>query len=149
MKKLLTLAAIFALAGCTSLNQSAPSSWSGPKVDNCLNAETQVGGDTSGTSTTTRILGFIKFGDSEYADGVGYGVSSFGLGLSDAEDTKAAAAYKAIKKSGADTLVAPKYVVEEYNFFGIYKTTKATVNGRSGKTGKIVPVECKHAEIKF
>ena len=135
--------ALLALSGCSTVNQSAPSSFAGPTVTSCLNAETEVGGAISGSSTTTRILGLIKFGDSEFADGVGYGVGGFSLGLSDAEDTKAAAAYKAIKKANADTVVAPKYVVDEYNFFGLYKTTTATITGKAGKTGKITSAACK------
>ena len=113
-------------------------------LSSCLNAETEVGDPISAKSKTTRILGFIKFGDKEYADGVGYGVSNFSLGLSDAEDTKAAAAYKAIKSSGADTVIAPKYDVVEYNFLGLYKTTTAVVSGRAGKMGKITQKECEN-----
>lgn len=145
MKKLLSLAAVtvIALSGCASVNQSAPSKYAGPILASCLNAETEVGGPVSGQSKTTRILGIFKFGDSEYADGVGYGVGGFSLGFSDAEDTKAAAAYKAIKKAGADTLIAPKYVVEEYDFLGLYRTTTATISGRAGKTGKISSADCK------
>lgn len=145
MKKILALAAVAVLgiSGCASVHQSAPSKYAGPVVSSCLTAETEVGGAISGASTTTRILGLFKFGDGEFADGVGYGVGGFSLGFSDAEDTKAAAAYKAIKKSGADTVIAPKYVVEEYDFFGLYKTTTATINGRAGKTGKISSTECK------
>ena len=136
--------ALLIAGGCTSTNHSAPSAYAGPELSSCLNAETEVGGPISGKSKTTRILGFIKFGDSEYADGVGYGVSNFSLGLSDAEDTKAAAAYKAIKKSGADTIIAPKYDVVEYSFLGLYKTTTAVINGKAGKMGRITQKECDH-----
>lgn len=145
MNKLIPFALVptlLVLAGCSSSNHSAPSAYAGPVLSSCLNAETEVGGPISGRSKTTRILGFIKFGDKEYADGVGYGVRSFSLGLSDAEDTKAAAAYKAIKQSGADTMIAPKYDVVEYNLLGLYKTTTAVVSGRAGKMGRITQKEC-------
>lgn len=151
MSKLLSfvvIPAVILVTGCTSMNHSAPSAYSGPELSSCLNAETEVGGPISGKSKTTRILGFIKFGDSEYADGVGYGVDSFSLGFSDAEDTKAAAAYKAIKKSGADSIIAPKYDVVEYNFFGLYKTTTAVINGKAGKMGAITQRECDHHKHK-
>lgn len=134
MKKV-TLAAIpliLLVAGCTSVNQSAPSSFTGPATSGCLHYETKVGAAISGESSVTRILGFIRLGDTEFADGVAFGTSSFSLGFSDADDAKSAAAYKAIKKSGADTIVAPKYVLTQESFFGIYKTTHAKVSGLEG-----------------
>jgi hypothetical protein len=145
MKKILALSvfALVGLAGCSTMNQSAPSNYAGPSVSSCLKAETEVGDTITGSSTTTRILGIFKFGDSEFADGVGYGIGGFSLGFSDAEDAKSAAAFKAIKQANADTVVAPKYVVSEYNFLGLYKTTSATITGKAGKTGKITSAECK------
>lgn len=145
MKLALSVAMVSVIeaSGCTSLNQSASSKYVGPFVTSCLNKETEVGGPIAGSSKTTRILWFMKFGDTEFADGAGYGVGGSSLGFSDAEDTKAAAAYKALRKSGADIVIAPKYVVQEYSFLGLYKTTTATITGRAGKTGKITPTDCR------
>lgn len=136
MKKiaLAVIPVVLLISGCTSVNQSAPSSFTGPATSGCLHYQTKVGEQIIGEGSVTRILGFIRLGDSEFADGVSFGVNSFSLGFNDADDAKSAAAYKALKnsKSGADTIVAPKYVLTQESFFGIYKTTHAKVSGLEG-----------------
>lgn len=117
---------------CTTLNQSAPSQGLQSQVSADFAADVEVGNLAKGRSRTVVILGFITLGDSKFADGVNYGVNKPSFGFGATEDTKSAAAYNALKKTNADILVAPRYTVDEFNFFGIYKTIDAEVVGYSG-----------------
>ena len=129
--KLVPVAAVALLVGCSSLNQSAVSPSVNTRVDADLKADIEVGKKTTAKSTTTVILGFIKLGDSEFADGVNYG-TGFSIGLGGAEGAKSAAAYKAIKAANADILVAPTYIVKEEGFGPFYSTVEAQVTGFAG-----------------
>lgn len=129
--KLLPVAAMTLLVGCSSLNQSAVSPAVNSTVTADFKADVEVGKKTTAKSTTTVILGFIKLGDNEFADGVSYG-TGFSLGLGGAEGAKSAAAYKAIKAANADILVAPTYVVKEDGFGFLYTTIEAQVTGFAG-----------------
>jgi hypothetical protein len=106
---------IVAASGCVSYNNSQPSS----PID---------------------LFGFLKFGgDSQFADGVSYGGQSGGLsslGLDPVSAVKSAAAYKAVKSSGADLIVAPRYEVNEENYF-IFKKVSVTVKGNKGNIRSI------------
>jgi hypothetical protein len=127
--------AVFALlGGCTSLNQSVVSKPISISVEKTFTPDIEVGKKTSGTANTTVILGLIKLGDSQFADGVNYSaggalsLGSFGI----AEDTKSAAAYKAIKSAGADVLIAPTYVVTKNGIPLLFTRVKAEVTGFAG-----------------
>jgi hypothetical protein len=120
-----------ALAGCSSLNQSAVSPPMEHRVITEYTTDVEVGPKISGKSTTILILGFIKLGDREYADGVGYG-TGFNFSFGGAEGAKSAAAYKAVKAGKADILIAPTYIVREYGFSPIYTTIEAEVTGFAG-----------------
>jgi hypothetical protein len=124
------------LVGCSSLNQSAVSPAVASSVTADFKADIEVGKKTTAKSTTTVILGFIKLGDNEFADGVSYG-TGFSLGLGGAEGAKSAAAYKAIKAANADILVAPSYVVKEDGFGFLYTTIEAQVTGFAGNIKSI------------
>jgi hypothetical protein len=50
--------------------------------------------------------------------------------------TKAAAAYKAVKSSGADLIVAPRYEVTVEDYF-IFKTVGVKVTGNKGSISSI------------
>lgn len=50
--------------------------------------------------------------------------------------TKAAAAYKAVKSSGSDLIVAPRYEVNVEDYF-IYKKVDVTVTGNKGSIKSI------------
>ena len=129
--KLAALASLVALTGCSSLNQSAVSPAIEQKLVTEFKADVEVGKKTSAKSTTTVILGFIKLGDNQFADGVNYG-TGFSIGFGSAEGAKSAAAYKAIKAANADILVAPTYVVKEDGFGFLYSTIEAEVTGFAG-----------------
>ncbi len=120
------------MVGCSTLNQSAPSQALTSSVNVDFAADVEVGGITKGSSKTTILFGFIKLGDSKFADGVNYGTNKPLFGFSAAEDAKSAAAYKALKKSNADVLVAPRYTVDEFNFLHIFRTIDAEVTGYAG-----------------
>jgi len=139
--KFLALSTIIATAsGCVSYNNSQPSSPIDSTVKADLKADIAVGDAISGQSSVNVLFGFLKFGgDSQFADGVSYGGQSgalSGLGLDPVSAVKSAAAYKAVKSSGADLIVAPRYEVNEENYF-IFKKVSVTVKGNKGNIRSI------------
>lgn len=145
MKKFWMSAAVITLiattSGCVSYNVSQPSAPLEGFVTADLKADVKVGGPISGQSSTNILFNFLAFGgDNEYADGVTYGGSAgggMGLGLPDpVSTTKAAAAYKAVKSSGADLIVAPRYEVKVQDYF-IFKKVDVTVTGSKGNINSI------------
>ncbi|KGS13893.1 MULTISPECIES: hypothetical protein [Pseudomonas syringae group] len=145
MKTLSKFAAVAALiattSGCVSYNVSQPSVPLEGSVKTDLKADVKVGGTISGESSTNVLFNFLSFGgDSQFADGVTYGGSSGGgLGLSlpdPVSSAKAAAAYKAVKSSGADLIVAPRYEVSVQDYF-IFKKVNVKVTGSKGSINSI------------
>lgn len=138
--KFAVLASAIALSGgCVSYNVSQPASPIDSSVKADLKADVAVGEAISGQSSVNILFGFLKFGgDSEFADGVAYGGDTGGnLGFLDpVSAVKSAAAYKAVKSSGADLLVAPRYEVSEENYF-IFKKVSVTVKGNKGSIRSI------------
>lgn len=140
--KCVALATLIAAAsGCVSYNVSQPSSPINSRVDANLKADVAVGEAISGQSSVNILFGFFKFGgDSQFADGVAYGAESGGamggLGLDPVSAVKSAAAYKAVKASGADLIVAPRYEVTEESYF-IFKKVAVTVKGNKGSIRSI------------
>ncbi|WP_111494399.1 MULTISPECIES: hypothetical protein [Marinobacter] len=138
MKKVLIASSLVlagALSGCSSMNVSSnPVPLSG-HVDTDLKADIDVGEKITGHSSATKILFFTVGGESEYADGVAYGAGAGGgspLAMLDAvAPVKAAAAYNAIKSSGADVIVAPRYTVKKTDYL-VYGTIDVTVEGYKG-----------------
>ncbi|MBB4864085.1 hypothetical protein HNP46_002949 [Pseudomonas nitritireducens] len=143
MKKFLSAAAVVSAAllasGCTSYNVSQPIAPVAGEVKTDLKADVAVGGPISGQSQVNILFGFLKFGgDSQFADGVTYGADS-GAGLSfldPVSSVKAAAAYKAVKSSNADLIVAPRYEVSVQDYF-IFKKVDVKVTGNKGNINNI------------
>lgn len=133
--KLIALSTLIAAAsGCTSYNISQPSSPIDTQVKADLKADVSVGEAISGQSSVNILFGVLKFGgDSQFADGIVYGGDTgAGLGLLDpVSAVKSAAAYKAVKSSGADLIVAPRYEVSEENYF-VFKKVSVIVKGHKG-----------------
>lgn len=77
-------------------------------------------------------------GDTQFADGVTYGggEGGFALGLDPVASAKSAAAYKAVKASGADVIVAPRYEVNVQDYF-VFKTVNVSVTGKKGSVTSI------------
>lgn len=146
MKKLWMSAAIVTLiattSGCVSYNVSQPTAPLEGSVKTDLKADVKVGGTITGESSTNILFNFLTFGgDTQFADGVAYGGSSggggLGLPLPDPISTaKAAAAYKAVKSSGADLIVAPRYEVNVKDYF-IFKKVDVKVTGNKGSINSI------------
>ncbi|MCS3467602.1 hypothetical protein M2401_001327 [Pseudomonas sp. JUb42] len=145
MKKLWMSAALIALiastTGCVSYNVSQPTAPLEGVVKSDLKADVKVGEAISGQSSTNILFNFLTFGgDNQFADGVAYsGGATGGLGafLPDPiSTTKAAAAYKAVKSSGADLIVAPRYEVTVDNYF-IFKKVDVKVTGNKGSITSI------------
>ena len=140
--KCVVLATVIAGAsGCVSYNISQPSAPIDSVVKADLKADVAVGEAISGQSSVNILFGFLKFGgDSEFADGVAYGGDGGGalggLGFDPVSAVKAAAAYKAVKASGADLIVAPRYEVSEENYF-VFKKVAVTVKGNKGNIRSI------------
>ncbi|MBK5541347.1 hypothetical protein JFV28_19625 [Pseudomonas sp. TH05] len=140
--KCVALATVIAGAsGCVSYNISQPSAPIDSVVKTDLKADVTVGEAISGQSSVNILFGFLKFGgDSEFADGVAYGGDGGGalggLGFDPVSAVKSAAAYKAVKASGADLIVAPRYEVSEENYF-VFKKVAVTVKGNKGNIRSI------------
>ena len=128
------LSALALLTGCASQNYSQPSAPLNGEVETNLKADVKVGESISGESSVNILFGMFKLGgDSQYADGVTYGggEGGFALGLDPVASAKSAAAYKAVKASGADVIVAPRYEVNVEDYF-VYKTVNVSVTGHKG-----------------
>jgi len=109
--------------GCGTTNKSTLSAPVSVAAQTNLYANVDVGDQISGTAMSRTFLTFLTLsGPDTYADGVFGGLSS---GL------KAAAAYDAISKSGADIIVNPQYVVVGKGGL-IFQTTTVDVTGFKG-----------------
>ena len=125
--------------GCAAQNLSQYPAPIDTTVKSDLKAEIAVGGPISGESSANIIMNLFAFGgDTKYADGVVYGGGAGGaVGLPDpVSKAKAAAAYNAVMSSGADVIVAPKYIVNVKDYF-VFKQVNVTVTGWSGKIKSI------------
>jgi hypothetical protein len=137
MKHFASIAAISAFAlltGCASQNASQPTLPLGGVVETGLKADVKVGETISGESSVNILFNVFKLGgDTQFADGVTYGggEGGFALGLDPVASAKSAAAYKAVKASGADVIVAPRYEVSVQDYF-VYKTVNVKVTGNKG-----------------
>ena len=91
------------------------------------------------SASSAVLFGMLKLGgDSKFADGVTYGggEGGFALGLDPVSSAKAAAAYKAVKASGADVIVAPRYEVDVQDYL-VYKAVNVKVTGQKGTISSI------------
>ena len=137
MKKIWMTAAVAAVvlatSGCMSHNVSQPNAPIAGSVTADLKANIDVGDVITGQSSSDILFGVLKIsGDSEFADGVSYGGPTPAFSLPDpVSATKAAAAFKAVKSSGADLIVAPRYAVSVEDYF-IFKKVNVTVTGNKG-----------------
>ncbi|MEE4670721.1 hypothetical protein V2L05_15955 [Pseudomonas alliivorans] len=144
MNKLWKFAAVATLiaatSGCVSYNMSQPVAPLEGTVKTDLKADVKVGGTISGESSTNVLFNFLSIGgDTQFADGVAYGGASGGMGLAlpdPVSTAKAAAAYKAVKSSGADLIVAPRYEVNVKDYF-IFKKVDVKVTGNKGSINSI------------
>ncbi|UVJ45789.1 hypothetical protein NVV94_09695 [Pseudomonas sp. LS1212] len=143
MKKLWLPAAIVAVivttSGCMSHNVSQPIAPIAGTVSADLKAKVAVGETITGQSSSNILFGFLNLGgDNQFADGVSYGgAPSGGFSLPDpVSSAKAAAAYKAVKSSNADLIVAPRYEVSVQNYL-IFKKVDVKVTGNKGSIESI------------
>lgn len=136
--KLAALAATFALlTGCSSSNISQPTSALVGNVESSVKANIAVGDKIEGQATANVLFGVITWGQGDnFVDGVDYG-SGGAMSFADMTSTvKSAAAYNAVKASGADLIVAPRYVINTKSY-GIFKTIHVTVNGYKGTIASV------------
>lgn len=143
MKKLwmsTALAAVIVTAsGCTSYNVNQPSAPMDGVVSTDLKADVRVGEPITGQSSVNILFGFLKFGgDNQFADGVAYGGTDGGslLSFDPVSSAKSAAAFKAVKSSGADLIVAPRYEVSVQDYF-VFKKVDVKVTGNKGNIAGI------------
>lgn len=143
MKKLwmsTALAAVIVTAsGCTSYNVNQPSAPMDGVVSTDLKADVRVGEPITGQSSVNILFGFLKFGgDNQFADGVAYGGTDGGslLSFDPVSSAKSAAAFKAVKSSGADLIVAPRYEVSVQDYF-VFKKVDVKVVGNKGSINGI------------
>lgn len=137
MKRIASIAAISTLAlltGCASQNVSQPTAPLNGEVKTDLKADVKVGETITGQSSVNILFGVFKLGgDTQFADGVTYGggEGGFALGLDPVATAKSAAAFKAVKSSGADLIVAPRYEVSVQDYV-VYKAVSVKVTGNKG-----------------
>ncbi len=82
----------------------------------------------NGKSKSVYLLGIIRIsGDNKFADGVFRSYNP----LDKVAPVSSAAAFKAIKSSGADVIVNPQYEVKQSNFI-LWQTVEAEVTGMKG-----------------
>ncbi|HSC83353.1 MAG TPA: hypothetical protein VLC30_07010 [Pseudomonas sp.] len=142
MKHVAYVAAFSALAlltGCASQNYSQPSAPLNGEVQTNLKADVKVGETINGESSVNILFGVFKLGgDTQFADGVTYGggEGGFALGLDPVAAAKSAAAFKAVKSSGADLIVAPRYEVSVQDYM-VYKAVNVKVTGNKGTISAI------------
>jgi hypothetical protein len=143
MKKLYLAAAVATLiattSGCVSYNMSQPTAPIAGSVTADLKADVKVGEQISGESSTTILFGWLNVGgDTQFADGVTYGgAGGSAIGLPDPiSAVKAAAAFKAVKSSGSDLIVAPRYEVNVEDYF-LFKKVNVKVTGNKGSINSI------------
>ena len=137
MKRIATIATLSAFAlltGCASQNVSQPTAPLNGEVTTNLKADVKVGETITGQSSVNILFGVFKLGgDTQFADGVTYGggEGGFALGLDPVATAKSAAAFKAVKSSGADLIVAPRYEVSVQDYL-VYKAVNVKVTGSKG-----------------
>lgn len=127
--------ALTLLVGCSSQNVSQPHLPLSGEIETNLKADVAVGEPISGQSDVSILFNVLRIGgDSQFSDGVTYGATS-GAGLPFGPDpisaAKSAAAYKAVKASGADLIVAPRYELDVQDYF-VFKKVSAKVTGNKG-----------------
>ena len=145
MKWIFTALLFSSLFSCsTAMNKSQDSGMVNAEVKGNLHADIDVDmtKKIQGTAHQAKLFGFIWLRTAHhFADGVGYsgaggGSGWFGPGME--EETKSAAAYKAVVPNKADIIVAPQYVTKVHSyFFGAYKEVTATVTGYAGRIKNI------------
>jgi hypothetical protein len=144
MKKVYLCAAVAMLiattSGCVSYNASQPTAPISGSVTADLKADVKVGEQISGESSTNILFGWLKIGgDTQFADGVAYSGDGGGSPLAmldPVSSVKAAAAYKAVKSSGSDLIVAPRYEVTVEDYF-VFKKVNVKVTGNKGSITSI------------
>lgn len=147
MKWIFTALLFSSLFSCsTAMNKSQNSAMVNAEVKGNLTADIDVDmtKKITGTAHQAKIFWFVWLRTAHhFADGVGYtgngeaaGNGWFGMGME--EETKSAAAYKAVIPNKADIIVAPQYVTRVNSYlFGLYKEVTATVTGYAGRIKNI------------
>lgn len=132
-KELLLVAAIGLLAGCTTMRAGEYNGRLNVVAETTLKPDIGVTDKISGSASEILLFGFIPlFGPDKFADGVAYGyVGNSLLNADPYGSVKSGAAYNAIKSSGSDLIVAPRYNIESTNYF-LFKKVNATVSGFKG-----------------
>jgi hypothetical protein len=131
----------FVVTGCISTNTNRlSSSLSAPQVKApALDANVTVDANRkiTGTSDTTILFGFWRFkGSNKFVQNVNYSsgtLSKFNpiKGFSAKDKAKAAAVYNAVTRHNVDVIVAPRYEINEENYFFVTKY-KVKVVGYKG-----------------
>jgi hypothetical protein len=140
---MITLATLLLTSCATQIHKSQDSAGMDVKVRSNLVADVEVDmtKKIQGSSTSQRLFGFIWFQRAKhYADGVSYSAHGhhgfFGPGI--VEETKSAAAYKAITPGKVELIVAPQYSIKKTSYlFGAWTEVTANVSGYAGKIKNI------------
>jgi len=138
MKFIGLLVTLLMISSCSSIQKSQLSSAVHVTIESPMTAQIDV--DLSRKLTGYASGGYLFHlfrvsGDNKYLDGVSYNGAKMGLfeSLGRVAQVRAAAAYNAIRTSGADLLVNPQYVVEESHWNPFFKQVKVKVVGNPGR----------------
>ena len=160
MKKLIIILVIGLIcAGCSSTSSrnigvvDTSGKFEVEVINPLLEADVEIGKKTTGTAANGVFMFIFPFGDNGKVYGFDWLDTPIIPGLAiqlpfsgaEGKGARDFATYRACKNVGADFLVAPRYVIKKYSFFGFYKTYEATVTGFAGryKGFKSVPEEAK------
>ena len=128
---ILGLSLLMTTTACSVTNKSVLSAPVGVSATSNLYATVDVGEKIEGTAKATTFLRLIELsGPDTFADGV-FGGMAAGL--------KAAAAYNAMSKSGAEVIVNPHYVVNTKGGI-LFQTSTVNVTGYKGTISSIEDV---------
>jgi len=150
------MAVVLVVSGCSTTNVSKLSGPTGVISKTIVaTPDVEKGDRISGQSNVTQILwGLIILGDTKYADNVRFSSQIQGqneglaagmtqlFNVDTSSKAKAAAAYDACNKSGADIILTPNYVIDEKYYF-FWSNLNCTVTGFKGVIKGVKEIECK------
>lgn len=138
MKKiLLALSLALIITSCTTTRTGALSTPAyAPKAEiNPIraNVDVDMNKKLEGESKSSYFLIFQVGGGNKFVDGMSYSSETQFSSFFKAREnkTKSAAAYNALKNSGADIIVHPNYIVEVHDYL-LFKQIKVKVAGYAG-----------------
>ena len=119
------------LSDCRGHTVSAPKTVVEIKAKSAYKMNVEVGPKVTGHASSIQLLWLFRYyHDNTFYEAVDKedpGILAHFFEFDIIRPTKAAAAYKALKASGSDTLIAPSYIVEVHDYI-FWKNVYVTAN---------------------